>query len=350
MTDQPEVASTRDSNSLPVFESWSPYMALAEYDGEHWSQVEIKPHAPLNLAPGAMALQFGSSVFEGLKARRNAQGKGFMFRRDENYRRLHLSAERLCLPCPSQALFNQALEGLVGNTVNWTSPFASEWLYLRPVLYAMDDHLMPVVSQRVLFMVLAAPIRSFKPASLSLRVERLQHRAAPGGLGAAKTAANYAHQFQATHRAQRAGDQAVLWLSAKDGSTIEEASTMNVFFVFDTKVVTPRLSDSVLAGITRDTAIVLLQKSGITVEERDITIDEVVVAVQAQQLGEMFVTSTALGVRTVDRLQFNGDSLPTSRDAKVSCELAKAISAIQAGGTDSQTACWLTRVTLYEEG
>jgi branched-chain amino acid aminotransferase len=340
---------TPQHTTLPVFENWSPTMARAEYDGNTWSAVSFSPVAPLTIAPGAMALQFGASVFEGMKARRADVNEAYIFRGDENYQRLCRSARRLCLPYPDPVLFDAALDGIVSNCANWQSPFSSEWLYLRPLIYAMDDHLMPVTSRRALFLLLAAPIRAYRPATFSLRVEQHQHRAAPGGLGAAKTAANYAHQFQATQAAHSAGYQAVLWLSALDNHTIEEASTMNVFFVVGDTVITPLLSDRVLAGITRQSAISLIRGRGIRVIERNITLEEVMQASQQRKLRELFVTSTALGVRAVDYLQIGERRIATANNPCLSAELAVELENIQAGRCGSDTSGWLRPVALHRE-
>ncbi|WP_265705552.1 aminotransferase class IV [Verminephrobacter aporrectodeae] len=296
-----------------------------------------------------MALQFGASVFEGNKAYRGNDVQAHLFRLSEHFDRLKASADRLCLICPSHKLFVSAIEQAVAQRENWSRPFSSEWLYVRPVLVGLDDHIMPVISQECAFYVLVAPIRTFDPVTLTLSVISHQHRATPGGLGAAKTAANYAHQFQATQQEKVRGSDAVLWLSPLDDCTIEEASTMNIFFHLKSGVITPGLRDTILAGITRRSAIELLSDRGITVQERDISIEEIKDAAMSGDLREAFVTSTALGVRTVDCIRIGQLKLGTSLDPSLSQSLATELKQVFAGNDASKSSSWIRAIGLCEE-
>lgn len=331
----------------PLFEGWSPTMSWAQTSGDQWQSPQLLDCGAMNVHPGAMALQFGASVFEGNKALRIHEAQAHLFRLDQHYDRLKSSADRLCLNCPPRELFDRAVEQAVGNADNWTHPFGAEWLYVRPVLLGLDHHIMPVVSQACAFYVLVAPIRAFNPPTLTLSVVSHQHRATPGGLGAAKTAANYAHQFQATQQERARGSDAVLWLSPLDGCTIEEASTMNIFFHLDGHVVTPRLRDTVLAGITRRSAMELLADRALPVQERDVSIEEIKTAALSGRLQEAFVTSTALGIRTVDRIRMGPLALETSRDPGLSRSLAADLRQVFAGGAPGHRD-WIRPLHLKE--
>jgi branched-chain amino acid aminotransferase len=318
--------------AYPIYEGWSPQMSWAQTAMGHWQPQQLLDCNAMHFHPGAMALQFGASVFEGNKAYRHHDAQVHLFRLDEHYDRFKSSADRLCLSCPSRELFIHSIEQAAAHADNWGHPFSSEWLYIRPVLVGLDDHILPVISQEYAFYVLVAPIRTFNPPKLTLSVIRHQHRATPGGLGAAKTAANYAHQFQATQQEKSKGSDAVLWLSPLDGCTIEEASTMNIFFhMNDGSVITPQLKDTILAGITRRSVIELLADRGVAVQERDVSIHQIIDAAMSGLLKEAFVTSTALGVRTVDEMRLEQRKLETSRDCQLSSSLAQELEQVFAG-------------------
>ena len=342
------LSSTALAPALPIFEGWSPTMAWAQTVGGRWQLPLLRDCQPVVFHPGAMALQFGASVFEGNKAYREKKSEVNLFRIAEHYQRMKASAERLCLNCPTYEIFVNAIEKAVTLQSNWGAPFSSEWLYVRPVLLGLDDHIMPVVSEECAFYVLVAPIREFSPSTLTLSVAEHQHRATPGGLGAAKTAANYAHQFQATQQEKKRGSDAVLWLSPLDGKTIEEASTMNIFFHLNSGVVTPKLRDTVLAGITRRSVIDLLSGRGIGVQERDVSIDEIKDAALSGDLKEAFVTSTALGVRTVDRIRIGQLEMGTSKDPSLSKALGVALKQVFSGKEVPGSSGWIRSVSLLE--
>lgn len=335
--------------SLPtVFEGWSAKMAVADYESGQWGEAHVILQETQRIHPGAMALQFGASVFEGCKAYRATEDHANVFRLVENHARLMDSCARLCIPSPSYEMYAEAIRLVVSQTVSWKSPFESDWLYIRPVLIALDDHIMPVVSSRYTFYLLTAPIRSFQAPSFNLWIEPQYSRAAPGGLGAAKTGANYAHQLYPTMQAKRNGYDAVVWLDPFTHSTIEEASTMNIFFCVGNEIITPELKDTILAGITRRSVISLLQKEGWKVSERAVTVSEILDWIQSGTLDEAFATSTALGVRTIDTLSFKGEQFSSSRNAAISMRLSQTLQDIYQGKV-AQFREWTAPITMTRE-
>jgi branched-chain amino acid aminotransferase len=279
-----------------------------------------------------MGIQFGQSVFEGCKAFRDSTETAYTFRLPDHHERLVRSCERLCMPAPPGEVFIEAVEQLVRSRSSWTEPFASDALYIRPVLYGEDHHVMPLPSARSTFVVLTAPLRLFPGSPLALFAEKNYSRAAHGGLGFVKTAANYAHQYLPTRRAREAGCDAVLWLDAETHTSVEEASTMNIFLVHDGKLVTPELRDTILPGITRSSVIDLArEKLDLVVEERPFSVDEVAEGVQSGVITEIFTASTALGVRPVARI-LDGERntiLPAERPCTT--RLREALLGIQQG-------------------
>ena len=334
-------------NPLPVFEGWSATMAIANYENGQWGKLRVLPQEAQPIHPGAMALQFGASVFEGCKAYRAADNRANIFRLGDNYARLADSCARLCIPCPPYEMYAEAVRLNLCQRASWKLPFESDWLYIRPIAAALDDHIMPIMASRYAFYLLTAPIRPFQTRSLNLWIEQNYSRAAPGGLGAAKTGANYAHQLYPTAQAKKSGCDAVIWLDSFSHSTIEEASTMNIFFRVGNEIVTPELKDTILAGITRKSVIAILKDENWQVSERSITILEVLGWIRSGVLVEAFATSTALGVRTIDTLSFNGERLSSSKDPVLSKQLSQTLHDIY-GGKIAQFVEWTTPVSMIE--
>ncbi len=335
-------------SSQPVFEGWSATMAIADYENGQWGKLRSAPQEPQCIHPGAMAMQFGASVFEGCKAYRAAKGHANVFRLAENHARLMDSCARLCIPIPSYEMYAEAVHLILSKTASWKSPFESDWLYIRPIIVALDDHIMPIVASRYAFYLLTAPIRPFRPPSLNLWVEQHYSRAAPGGLGAAKTGANYAHQLYPTLQAKKNGCDAVVWLDPLSHSVLEEASTMNIFFRVGNEIITPELKDTILAGITRRSVISILKNEDWKVSERVVTVAEIMDWIQGGTLDEAFATSTALGVRTIDTLSFNGKRFPSSSSADLSIRLSQTLESIYQGRT-IQFREWTTPVAMIEQ-
>ena len=356
MSHQPEglaqgaVARMAEKPSLPLFQDWSPLMGIAEYVGGDWTPPRRVACGELRVHPGAMGIQFGQSVFEGCKAFRKGPDPARLFRIDEHYKRLVASCDRLRMPVPPEQIFLAAVEGQVKDSASWSSPFSSETLYIRPLVFGQDHHVMPVPSVHSTFVVLTAPFRLFPDKPLVLFAERKFSRAARGGLGHAKTAANYAHQYYPTWRAREAGCDAVLWLDAENHARIEEASTMNIFMVIGEELVTPSLQDTILAGITRRSVITLArERHGLKVVERPITLDEVASAVEADTLKEVFITSTALQIRPVSRVVDGEREIDFPRDTPWTNRLHQDLIAIQHGEADDKWG-WISDVPLTGSG
>ena len=342
----PHVQSETQKPSLPVFEDWSPQMGIAECTGGDWTPLRRVACGTLPVHPGAMGIQFGQSVFEGCKAFWNGTDPARLFRIDEHYRRLVASCDRLRMPVPPEQIFLEAVIGQVKDSASWSSPFSSETLYIRPLIFGEDDHVMPVPSVRSTFLVLTAPLRLFPDKPMVLFAERKFSRAAKGGLGHAKTSANYAHQYYPTWRAREAGCDGVLWLDSENHDRIEEASTMNIFMVIGEELVTPSLQDTILDGITRRSVITLArERHGLTVVERPITMNHVAAAADVGSLEEVYVTSTALQIRPVSCVVDGERRIDFPAETPWTNQLHQDLIAIQRGDADDEWG-WISKVPV----
>lgn len=342
------VPPTAEKQVLPLFEDWSPQMSLAECTDGEWTAPRRVTCGTLPVHPGAMGIQFGQSVFEGCKAFWNGTDPARLFRIDEHHRRLVKSCERLRMPVPPEEIFLEAVVGQVKDSASWSSPFSSETLYIRPLVFGEDDHVMPVSSVRSTFVVLTAPLRLFPGKPLMLFAEREFSRAAKGGLGYAKTAANYAHQYLPTWRAKEAGCDAVLWLDSENHDRIEEASTMNIFMVIGEDLITPPLQDTILDGITRRSVITLArERHGLNVVERPITLSEVARANDDGTLKEVFTASTALAMRPVAGILDGERKIDFPDETPWTNRLRESLVAIQRGEADDEWG-WIRNVPVTQ--
>ncbi len=302
-----------DLDDFVFGEIFSDHMFSMVYEDGAWRRPEIVPYGPIAIEPGVMMLHYAQMVFEGLKAFRGVDGVIRIFRPDRNARRLRESCRRMCIPEIEDDVFVNAVEQLVRTDRDWIPDRPGHALYIRPVVFSAEPHLEVRPSTRYRFVIMTCPAGAyFKTGGegLSLKVEDTYARTAPhGGVGEAKTSANYATTFLAGSRAREEGFDQVLWLDGGEHRYVEEAGLMNVFFKIGDRVVTPALNGAILPGVTRDSIITLLGESGVTVEERPVDIQEVVGAFDDGVMQEVFVTGTAAVVLPVGRLSFEGRDL-----------------------------------------
>lgn len=284
-----------------------------------WHDARIEPYGPIKMNPATMVLHYGQAIFEGLKAYRTSNGSIRLFRPQDNFARFNASAEMLCIPEIDEEFALSALKKLLVLEQDWVPSLPGTSLYIRPTIVAMDPYLGVRPSHTYRFFIILSPVGAYYPEGFNpvkIWVTNEYVRTVRGGLGMAKTPANYAASLYAAEVAKKKGYTQVLWLDGVEQRYIEEVGTMNIFFRISDTLVTPPLRGSILAGITRDSVIRLAKHWAIPVEERPITIDEVMAAHDKGTLQEIFGSGTAAVVSPVNELAWN-DRVITIKDGRV---------------------------------
>jgi branched-chain amino acid aminotransferase len=288
---------------------FSDHMLTATWTAGAWEPSVIRPYQALALPPSITALQYGISVFEGLKAQRTPKGETVLFRPRDNARRLNRSAARLAMPAVPEELFLDGLRQLVRLDRAWVPPAGKGALYIRPCLFSVDPSIRVKPADTCMFVIFTFPFGAYFAAPVDVMVSERYVRAFPGGTGDVKPAGNYAQALLAEREALGAGCQTVLWLDAVHRRYVEECGVMNVFFVIGDEVVTPALEGTILPGITRDSVITLLRDMDVPVQERRVSIDEILVAHERGALRECFGTGTAATLSHVRRIRYGDRDL-----------------------------------------
>jgi branched-chain amino acid aminotransferase len=296
--------SSLDFNNIPFGHVFSDHMFIADYSEGTWKNFEIRPFGSLELHPANLAIHYGQSIFEGMKASKMKDGTPALFRCEMHSQRINASARRLCMPEIPDDLFRQAVETLVDLDRDWIPPAEGSALYLRPFMYACDEALGVRPSDNYKFIIITGPVGPYYAKPVTLWAEEKYIRAAHGGMGEAKAAGNYAGALLATRLANKNGYDQIMWLDAAEHKYIQEAGTMNLMFVIDGTLVTPPTDGTILRGITRDTILKLLRDKGIPVEERNLSVEELIAFHNAGKLQEAFGCGTAAVVSHVSEITF----------------------------------------------
>ena len=319
LTKTPKAKPT-DETKLGFGHIFTDHMFVMNYDaGEGWHDARIVPFDNISLSPSAMCLHYGQEIFEGLKAYRTADGNVQLFRPDENYKRMNVSAERMVIPQIDEEFMVEATKKLVEIEKDWVPHTDGASLYIRPFIFATDPYVGVRPADHYLFIIILSPSGAYYSTGLNpvkIYVEQKYVRAVRGGTGFAKTAANYAISLKGQDEAHNQDYEQVLWLDGVEQKYIEEVGSMNIFFVIDGEVVTPKLTGSVLPGITRKSALEVCKSKGIPCSERRITIEEVAKAYDEGKLDEVFGTGTAAVISPVGHLKW-GDKVMTINDNKI---------------------------------
>ncbi|KAA3634627.1 MAG: branched-chain amino acid aminotransferase [Proteobacteria bacterium] len=285
---------------------FSDHICQMEYRDGAWRDAAIVPYGSFAIEPGALSLHYGQTVFEGLKAFLGDDGRIRVFRPDRNAARLSESCRRLCIPPFDTGVFLRAIDELVRLDRGWIPSRRGQSLYIRPLIIATESNLNVRPSNTYRFFIMTSPVREyFTGGAVRLRAERSYTRAAPGGMGYAKTAGNYAASLLPGAESQQQGYDQVLWLDGVEHRYVEEVGQMNIFFKIDGKVVTPDLRGTILPGVTRESVIELLHDEGIPCEARRIEIAEIFDAAATGRLDEAFGAGTAAVIAPVGRISLD---------------------------------------------
>ncbi len=344
-----QLKSHPKDSDLRFGDVFTDHMFSMDYNPDKgWHDPRIEPYAPIQMDPATMVLHYGQAIFEGLKAFRNVNGSVQMFRPKDNLARLNRSARRLCIPEVDEAFSLDCLKQLIALDQDWVPGSPGTALYIRPTIVAMDPFLGVRASHTYRYYIILGPVgayyaEGFNPVKILVTKDFV--RAIRGGVGEAKTPGNYAASLLAGERAREAGYSQVLWLDGVRQQNIEEVGAMNIFFLTDDELVTPKLTGSILPGITRESVVFLAKKWGMNVSERDISITEVIDAHGDGKLREVFGSGTAAVVSPVGELRY-GDNVLTVGDGSVgpvSQKLYDAITDIQYGKADDPDG-WIEEV------
>jgi branched-chain amino acid aminotransferase len=323
-------------DSLGFGDQFSDHMFSMFYRDGAWRQPEILPYGPVPVEPANATLHYGQAVFEGLKAFMGNDGVVRVFRPNMNLERLRASCERLCIPMVEESVFYDAIEALIQLDHRWIPRKRGQALYVRPLIISDEGHLEVRPSKSFRLILMTAPVRAYfdeDADAVNLKVEEQCTRAAPGGMGYAKTAGNYAASLFPGEQARAEGFAQVLWLDGVEHRYVEEVGAMNIFFRIDDTIITPVLQGTILPGVTRASVIQLLEDAGHRIEERRIGIDEVVDAVHAGALQEAFGAGTAAIISPVGGIAYKGELLRINEGAagQVTRSLYDELTGIQLG-------------------
>ena len=292
-------------DNLPFGRYFTDHMLEADFENGEWKNIEIKPYQPLLLNPSLAALHYGQAIFEGIKAYKDREGNPFIFRPHDNFKRFNISAERMQMPAVPEELFMGGMNQLVKLDKNWIPTREDHSLYIRPFMFATDEVIGVRPSENYKFMIILSPTGPYYNAPMRIYVEEKYVRAVPGGVGYAKAAGNYGAAMFATAEAKKKGYDQVLWTDAYEHKYVQEIGTMNVFFIIGNKAITPGLEQgTILDGVTRQSTITLLNEMGFTVEERALSIDDIIDAYKAGLLYEVFGTGTAATISLIKELRY----------------------------------------------
>ncbi len=319
-----------DFENLVFGKTFTDHMFLCHFRDGKWQTPEIKPYQALTLDPSASVFHYGQAVFEGMKAYKDDNEKVWLFRPQENFKRINLSAKRLQIPEFSESYFFEGLNTILQLDQEWVRPGSGNSLYVRPFVFASQPSVQASASMEYTFMIICAPVKSYySGGEINVLIAEEYSRAANGGVGYAKAAGNYAAQFYPTSEALKKGFQQIIWTDASTHEYLEEAGTMNIFFKIDGTLITSPTNDRILDGITRKSIITIAKHEGIPVEERPIKISELKEAHKNESLEEVFGTGTAVVVLPIHSFSHQETSYTLPKQTPLALKLKEKLVNIQ---------------------
>lgn len=322
-----------DFSNLPFGKVYSDHMFIADYRDGDWKNFRIVPFGYMSVSPATPAIHYGQSVFEGMKAYHSSGGDTLVFRPLDNLKRLNVSAERMCMPSVPEELFMESLSAVIDIDRKWIPTQEGSSLYIRPFMFSADEYIGIRPSLDFTFMIILSPVGSYYSDPVKVKIETHYTRAVAGGTGFAKAAGNYGGSIFPARLAQDQGYHQLLWTDGKEHRYIEESGTMNVMFVIDDTLVTPSLSDSILAGITRDSVLKLAKSWGMSVEERKVSVKELMTAIGEGRVKEAFGVGTAATIAPIALIGYEGKdySLPPVESRIFANKVYKELEGIKRG-------------------
>lgn len=337
---------TIDFDNLPFGKFFADHMLVMDYADGKWGDPQIVPFGNIEIHPATSALHYGQSIFEGLKAQRNEKGEVVVFRPDMNAKRFRESAERMCMVPVAEEVFLEGIRALIELDREWVPTKDGTSLYIRPFLFATDDYVGIRPSEKYKFMIINSPVGAYYSEPVKVKIETHYTRAAEGGVGRAKNAGNYGASLYPAKLGQEKGYRQLLWTDAKTHTLIEESGTMNIMFLINDVLITPSEErDTILKGITKRSVIEIAKDWGIKVEERDVTVAEVMKAIEEGKLQDAFGVGTAATIAPIVAIGYNDKeyALPAMETRTVSQKIANYVSDYKAGKIEDKFN-WLMRI------
>lgn len=312
---------------------FSDHMFIADFRDGDWRDAQIVPFEKIPMSPATSVFHYGQAIFEGMKAYKSDKGEVYLFRPWDNAERFNRSATRLCMPTVPKELFIEGLSQLISLDRNWIPASDGSSLYIRPVMFSTDEFIGVKSSDSYKFIIISSPSGVYYKEPIRVRVETHYTRACEGGTGSAKAAGNYAASLYPAKLSQAKGYHQLIWTDAKEHKYIEESGTMNVMFVIGDTLVTPALHDSILAGITRDSVITIAKDWGMRVEERKVSVDEIIEAHRNGLLAEAFGVGTAATIAQIIGINYKDHDhpLPPVEQREFSGKIGKYLTDLRRG-------------------
>ena len=295
-----------DFHNIPFGKVYADHMFMADYSKGDWHNLRVVPYGPITVSPATPAIHYGQSIFEGLKALKNDRGEALVFRSLDNWKRMNISGERMCMPYLPEDIFMDGMRTLIGLDRDWIPTTEGSSLYIRPFLFSADEYIGIRPSVDFTFMIINSPVGPYYATPVKVKIETHYTRAAQGGTGFAKAGGNYGGSLFPAKLAQEQGYHQLIWTDGHEHKYIEESGTMNVMFMFDDVLVTPALTDSILRGITRDSVLTLARSWGIKTEERKISVEELVDGLKSGRVREAFGVGTAATIAHIELIGHEG--------------------------------------------
>lgn len=328
-----------DWDNLPFGKVFSDHMFLMEYADGEWKQGQIMPFQNISMHPAMSAIHYGQSIFEGLKAYRTINNEVNIFRPDMNAKRFAQSAQRMCMPEVPEEIFLEAIRKLVEIDSNWVTNKPGYSLYIRPYLFATDELVGIKPSDTYKFMIITSPVGMYYSEPVRVKIEEHFTRAAIGGVGRAKAAGNYGASLYPAKQCQIQGFHQLVWTDAKEHKYIEESGTMNIVFQIGGKLITPTEdADTILRGITKRSVLEVAKKWGFEVEERKVSVEEIITAAKNGTLEDAFGAGTAATIAQIAIIGYRDErlELPPLEGRTLSNKIKAYMDDMKAGRIDDE--------------
>lgn len=328
---------TVDFDNLVFGNTFTDHMLICDYKNGTWGKPVIKAYEPFLIDPSAKVFHYGQAIFEGMKAYKDENGEIWLFRPDQNFDRFNKSAVRMAMPEITEEIFLGGLNKILKLEKDWVKKGKGNSLYIRPFMIAFGTGVVAAPSSQYRFMIILSPAKAYYSGEVKVIIADHYSRAANGGIGAAKAAGNYSAQFYPQKLANEQGYQQIIWTDDSTHTKLEEAGTMNVFFVIDDKLVTAPVSERILDGVTRKSIIALAKSLGIAVEERSVLAEELAQGVRNGSLKEVFGAGTAAVVSVIKGFSYKDEyfELATSENS-IALKLKEKLTNIQYKIEDDQ--------------